>query len=305
MDLRIGAGGWAYFKVPGTDSLVAYSRAFDFVEVNSTFYQIPKMETVKSWRRRVPQDFEFSVRCHKSITHKHFLEPTPEVLETFDIMIEICHILRSEFLHILTPPKMEFNHEKIRSIRSLFSTIDLRGVRLVWEVRSQRKELSGEVVKIMGDYNIVHCVDLSTQTPQVESDVLYTRIFGKSHHNVYQFTDDELAEIYGKAKDSNAKKGRKAIHAARMYKDAARLKIFHLTGKFPRVTKNLGVLSLKEVLMEDTEFPITKEELIEKQGWKVIDLTETERVHTSFLLEKLPRKTYKRVGEIIKELQKR
>ena len=305
MDIRIGTGGWAYFKVPGMDSLVAYSKAFDFVEVNSTFYQIPKMETVKSWRRRVPEDFEFSVRCHKSITHQHFLEPTSEVIETFNTMIEICHYLRSDFLHILSPPKMEFNREKIKSIRDLFSTIELRGVRLVWEVRGQKNELDQEVVKIMEDYDIVHCIDLSTQNPQIESDVLYTRIFGKGHHNVYQFTDDELAEIYGKAKDSKPKRVRKAIHAARMYKDAARLKIFHLTGKFPRVTKNLGVLSLKEVLMEDTKFPITKEELVEKQGWKVIDLTETERVHASFLLEKLPEKIYQRVGEIIKELQKR
>ena len=305
MDIRIGAGGWAYFNVPGMDSLVAYSKAFDFVEVNSTFYQIPEMETVKSWRRRVPEDFEFSVRCHKSITHQHFLEPTSEVIETFDRMIEICRLLRSGFFHILIPPKMEFNRGKIKSIRDLFSTINLSGVRLVLEVRSQKNELDQEVVKIMEDYNIVHCVDLSTQTPHIESDVLYTRLFGKGHHNVYQFTDDELAEIYGKATDSKLKRVRKAIHAARMYKDAARLKIYHLTGKFPRVTKNLGLLSLKEVLLEDTEFPITKEELIEKQGWKVIDLTETERVHASFLLEKLPRKTYKRVGEIIKELQKR
>jgi len=33
----IGAGGWAYFQVPSMHPLVAYSRAFDFVEVNTTF----------------------------------------------------------------------------------------------------------------------------------------------------------------------------------------------------------------------------------------------------------------------------
>ncbi|KAB2945238.1 MAG: DUF72 domain-containing protein [Candidatus Methanoperedens sp.] len=46
--LHIGAGGWAYFKVPGLDSLEAYSKAFDFVEVNSTFYTIPSIEMVRS-----------------------------------------------------------------------------------------------------------------------------------------------------------------------------------------------------------------------------------------------------------------
>jgi hypothetical protein len=32
----IGAGGWAYFQVPGVNSLAAYSKVFNFVEVNST-----------------------------------------------------------------------------------------------------------------------------------------------------------------------------------------------------------------------------------------------------------------------------
>ena len=73
--LYIGAGGWAYFKVPGLDPLAAYSKAFDFVEVNSTFYTTPSIEMVRSWRKRVPGNFMFSVRCHKDLTHKHLLSP--------------------------------------------------------------------------------------------------------------------------------------------------------------------------------------------------------------------------------------
>ncbi len=55
--LYIGAGGWAYFKVHGLDSLSAYSKAFDFVEVNSTFCTTPSMEIVRSWKQRVPENF--------------------------------------------------------------------------------------------------------------------------------------------------------------------------------------------------------------------------------------------------------
>ena len=51
----IGAGGWAYFQVPGMDSLAAYSKAFDFVEVNSTFYTNPSIEMVRSWRRSIEE----------------------------------------------------------------------------------------------------------------------------------------------------------------------------------------------------------------------------------------------------------
>ncbi len=69
----IGAGGWAYFRVPGMDALAAYAKAFDFVEVSATFYTNPSIEIVRSWRRRVPEDFTFSVRCHKDLTHKYLL----------------------------------------------------------------------------------------------------------------------------------------------------------------------------------------------------------------------------------------
>ena len=75
-EYRIGAGGWGYFDIPGADPLKVYSKAFDFVEVNSTFYNIPSLKTVDSWARRVPETFTFSVKCHRDLTHKYLLSPT-------------------------------------------------------------------------------------------------------------------------------------------------------------------------------------------------------------------------------------
>ena len=304
MEIRIGTGGWAYFNVSNylrTDNLTAYSKAFDYVEVNSTFYEIPSLELVTSWRKRVPEEFEFSVRCHGSITHQYLLEPVPEALDNFEIMTKICRQLRATYLHILTPSQLEFSHRKIEAIRDFFSAVDTTEVRLVWEPRSLGAKIDRGVVKIMEDYNIVHCVDLSRQTPLRESDELYSRLFGKGRHTLYQFTDSELKEINQKARELKARKIMLAFHGIRMYKDAARLKVFLKSGSFPRVTKKLGLESLQEVLMEDTKFPITKKELLEKQGWKVIDLAETERVHASYYLEILPERTYENVEEIIKE----
>jgi uncharacterized protein YecE (DUF72 family) len=43
----VGTGGWAYFQVPGKPSLKAYSEVFNFVEVNSTFYEYPSQRTVE------------------------------------------------------------------------------------------------------------------------------------------------------------------------------------------------------------------------------------------------------------------
>ena len=56
-------------------------------------------------------------------------------------------------------------------------------------------------------------------------------------------------------------------------------------------------------LIEDAKFPSTKAELINHQGWKVIDLETDKRVHLSKMLSKLPRKTYNGVDDVIEGLR--
>jgi hypothetical protein len=46
----LGTGGWEYFQVPGVPALKAYSQLFDFVEVNSTFYEYPSVAAVENRR---------------------------------------------------------------------------------------------------------------------------------------------------------------------------------------------------------------------------------------------------------------
>ncbi len=189
--VHIGAGGWAYFQVPGMDSLAAYARAFDFVEVNSTSYTNPSIEMVRSWRRRVPEDFMFSVRCHKDLTHKYFLSPGKEIHEILARSIRICSELKAEILHIRTPPS--FNpDEKLKDIRDLFSTIDLGSVKLAWEIRGR---VGKGTIDLMHDIGIIHCTDISKEMPLTDSDILYTRLFGHGEHNLYQFDDAELLDI--------------------------------------------------------------------------------------------------------------
>jgi len=87
-----------------------------------------------------------------------------------------------------------------------------------------------------------------------------------------------------------------------MYKDAARFKIFKETGKFPTVTGATGQQSLRKVLLEDAEFPATKQQLVRSQGWKVIDLTEESRIRALSVLEKLPDKRFSDIDEVLANL---
>jgi uncharacterized protein YecE (DUF72 family) len=296
--LHIGTGGWAYFKVPGMDSLAAYSKAFDFVEVNSTFYTTPSIEMVRSWRQRVPDNFMFSVRCHRDLTHKYLLSPIRESYEILNQSLRICSELKAEILHIQTPPT--FNpDEKYKSIQDMLSSVDFGNVRLAWEIRGK---VSDRIVELMRDMKIIHCTDISREMPAVDSDILYTRLFGHGEHNLYQFDDAELFNIDTSAKERGQDNVYLTFHGARMYSDAGRLKVYERSGIFPKITKTIGLESLKSVLEEDAVFPATKNELIEKQGWRVFDLTEKEHVHANLLLGKLPDKKYTSVEEVIGNL---
>jgi uncharacterized protein YecE (DUF72 family) len=301
----IGTGGWTYFQVPNTHPLKAYSKAFNFVEVNSTFYRIPNIKSVESWRRMVPSDFEFSVRCNQEITHNLRFQSTPKAHEILEKMINICGILNSEFLHFLTPASFQPNKFNSARIRDFFSTTNLGVVRPVLEVRSKIPLESG-LIEILRDLDIVHSVDLlKGKKPAYNSDILYTRLFGKGYYNIYQPLDSELREVDRVVSQGNFKKAIISMHSNRMFKDAARFKLYKETGGFPMVTKSTGINSLVEVLQDDAKFPSTKEELVLHQGWKVIDLSEDERVRASYMLSKLSDKLYYDITEIVKVLETR
>jgi uncharacterized protein YecE (DUF72 family) len=90
--IRLGTQGWNYdawigpFYPPGTrvaEYLSIYSRAFDTVEVDSTFYATPAPKTVASWAARTPADFIFSLKMPQEITHERKLRDADDLLEEF------------------------------------------------------------------------------------------------------------------------------------------------------------------------------------------------------------------------------
>src|SRR2546423_9123950 len=98
---RVGCQGWNYddwvtpppparcaFSPGGTRRgrmLDAYARAFDTVEVGSTFYAVPSDATFDGWARRTPDGFTFALKLPREITHEHALRGArpAEVLEEF------------------------------------------------------------------------------------------------------------------------------------------------------------------------------------------------------------------------------
>ncbi len=303
INFLVGTGGWAYFNVSSKPSLKAYSEVFNFVEVNHTFYEYPDVQMVERWRRTVPESFTFAVKCHRDLTHNIGLKPADEAFEVYAKMKAYCGILNAPFLVLETPPRYLMDDHVLTDVKAFFSSINLSGVRLVWEIRAP---VTPQVVNLMHDLNVVHTVDLSKENPGYASDVVYSRLFGKGQKNLYQFTDEELVDIDRKVLEglaSGVKVAALSYHGVRMNSDAARFTHYKQTGKFFSVTPFTGVESAKAVLAEDAKFPSSKQNLIETQGWKVVDLTADKRIHLSELLTQIPDKIYGNLEELVKALE--
>lgn len=82
-------GGETAFYPTGTrpaDMLSVYSRAFDTIEVDSTAYGPPALSTVEGWVETTPDDFLFSLKVPRVITHE--LSLGPEGFRMFDEFVE-------------------------------------------------------------------------------------------------------------------------------------------------------------------------------------------------------------------------
>ena len=90
----IGTSGWGYDEWVGSfypksltkkEYLIYYSEIFSTNEINTTFYNIPSRRVVSNWVKHTPQDFLFSVKMPRTITHdyKLNLDECSETLYSF------------------------------------------------------------------------------------------------------------------------------------------------------------------------------------------------------------------------------
>jgi uncharacterized protein YecE (DUF72 family) len=94
MTIRVGTSGWQYddwrtvfypSDVPTREWLRFYVAHFDTVEVNSTFYRLPKQPAVEQWAATVPPGFVMTVKASRYLTHiKRLREPEEPVARLLD-----------------------------------------------------------------------------------------------------------------------------------------------------------------------------------------------------------------------------
>jgi len=117
---RVGCAGWAIPKAhksefPADGShLQRYAARFPAVEVNSSFYQPHRPATWSRWAESVPDDFRFSAKVPKAITHKQRLSGAVALLDTF--LSEVtCLGPKLGCLLVQLPPSLVYDATTVES----------------------------------------------------------------------------------------------------------------------------------------------------------------------------------------------
>ncbi|HEV2978286.1 MAG TPA: DUF72 domain-containing protein [Casimicrobiaceae bacterium] len=91
MSLLAGTSGFSYKewlgpfypeKLPPREMLHYYAERFPTVEINNTFYRMPAVQILEQWSEQVPDQFAFTLKAPRRITHeKRLRETEPQVTE--------------------------------------------------------------------------------------------------------------------------------------------------------------------------------------------------------------------------------
>ena len=194
----------------------AYWDRFHTVEVNSTFYALPRLSTVQKWREEAPEGAEFALKAWQLFTHTassptyaklrprfdarrasrcgHF-RGTDEMAEAWPRFEAVVKVLAPRFILFQTPASFYPGADHLRDMYRFFKGIRRLAV-LVWEPRGSWNDRL--VRKVCGDLGLVHAVDpiqRASQHGTVRYFRCHGRIEGRRILYGHQYTDEELKAV--------------------------------------------------------------------------------------------------------------
>ncbi|MBM3907483.1 MAG: DUF72 domain-containing protein [Gemmatimonadetes bacterium] len=156
--LRFGCQGWNYaawvgpFYPPRTraaDFLAVYARAFNTVEVDSTFYATPAVQTVRSWATRVPEGFQFALKLPQEITHEHRLRRCESQVERF---FDVARELGPKLGPVLVQLGPDFGPVELPALTGFLPLLP-NDLRIAVEFR-QRGWINDGVIALLGEHRV-------------------------------------------------------------------------------------------------------------------------------------------------------
>ncbi|MGC1299128.1 MAG: DUF72 domain-containing protein [Alloacidobacterium sp.] len=227
--VRIGISGWTYAPWRGVfypeglsqkKELVYAAETFSTIEINGTFYSLQRPTSFEKWAKEAPEDFVFSVKATRHITHVQRLR---------DVEIPLANFFASGILKLgkklgpilwQFPPSFKFDRELVESFfaflprdtmqaamlakshdawmseRAFTEQVERMPVRHAMEIR-HKSFATPEFVELLRKYQVaLVCAD-AVEWPRlmdVTSDFVYCRLHGSEVLYASGYSDDALEE---------------------------------------------------------------------------------------------------------------
>jgi uncharacterized protein YecE (DUF72 family) len=155
--IHLGTQGWNYDAWVGpfypagarpADFLMLYARAFNTVEVDSTFYAIPPERSVRGWAERTPAEFSFALKLPQEITHERRLREADDLLELF---LDRAHALGPKLGPVLIQLGPDFAPTELPALAQFLNRLPAT-IRFAVEFR-QRGWINDTVMQVLADHN--------------------------------------------------------------------------------------------------------------------------------------------------------
>ena len=274
-----------------------YQEKFKLVEIQKTFYQLPKLQTAQKWRDSAPKDFEFTLKAWQLITHEASsptyrnlrsgmsasqkkqcgsFKPTDEVFKAWEETEKIAAALRSKVIVFQCPPSFKPTKENKNNLKKFFGAIKRKKYKFAWEVRGSWGEK--DVKRACEELDLVHCVD-PFKKKCMHGDIRYFRLHGAGGYR-YRYRGWELKQLQDFCEKESQFIKRKPVYAlfnnSFMMEDAGRFEwIVKHTGRIKILNLNF-LKNLCHVI--DAEEEEEKVQLLSREAEKIVSLI----LHTDY-----------------------
>jgi uncharacterized protein YecE (DUF72 family) len=205
--IHIGTSGWSYKHWRGTfypeeikvkNEFPYYLQHFNSVEINNTFYRLPKKETFLDWKYKVPDDFIYVIKASRYITHMKKLRDPKQSLSLF---LENGAVLGEKLGAILfqLPPGMKADTGLLNDFLNQLPKV----YRYVFEFRNS-DWYQKDIYKLLQKHNCAFCIyELNGHLSPIEitANFVYLRLHGPGGKYQGSYSDEALRKWASQCKE--------------------------------------------------------------------------------------------------------
>jgi len=212
--IKVGCCGWGC-------AMSSYFNSFPVIELQTTFYKLPKLKTAQRWRKAAPKSFEFVVKAFQGVTHPPksptwrkfgqplrgagYLKPTRTVEQSWKKTLEICRALQSSICLIQLPASFKDTKENLRNAEKFLSSAS-KEIKIAIELRGWSDR---NIKRICKKFSLIDCCDPFARMPLLRGPTAYFRLHGSPPgprlYN-YSYTRKDLENLKQKLSKLKARK---------------------------------------------------------------------------------------------------